>query len=210
MVLLLPLALALGSAAGAADTLSDRIDRDYVQPAFRELQGALNGREPAWTPPVLPGTAQTAALSEKVRKLWLEPLMSAEQGYAFAAARQLASPRAFEPPAEPDLAALLPNPSISPAAEDLVTKIQRRFLLRLFPEDYVLKSASALGSGRADEQGPDAPDQSDLANAAGAPAAPQNGPPRRVADSTKLARGSGGAAAGPKLKPFHSRFSSAP
>src|SRR5665213_3558176 len=99
MAFLLPLALLFAASAFSAEPLSDKIDREYVQPVFRELQGALDGREPTWTPPVLPGSAQTAALSEKVRTLWLEPLMAADQGYAFSAARSLASPRAFEPPA---------------------------------------------------------------------------------------------------------------
>lgn len=200
MVLFLPLALALAAPGAAAETLSDKIDREYVQPVLVQLQGALDGREPAWTPPVLPGTAQTAALSEKVRTLWLDPLLNADQGYAFNAARALASPQAFEPPAEPDLSALLPSPSISPAAEALVSGFQRRFLSRLFPEDYILKAAGALGSGR-DDAGPAAPNVSELAKL------PDG---RRFADSTKLTRGSSGGGAAPKLKPFRSSFSASP
>lgn len=219
MVLLLPLALLAAAPGFAAESLSDKIAREYVQPVLDQVQGAVDGREPNWTPPVLPGSAQTAALSAKVRKLWLDPLMDADQNYALAAARSLASPKVFEPPAEPDLAAILPDASLSPTAENLVSSFERRFLSRLFPEDYALKAAAALGSGRADETGPAAPDQSDLArlpDAASAPdaAAPRFAKPedftgkRRVADSTKLTRGS--SAAAPRLKPFASSFSPDP
>ena len=220
MVLLVPLALFL-AAPGAAETLSDTIDREYVQPVLQQLQGALDGREPNWTPPVLPGTAQAAKLSGEVRLLWLEPLMGADQSYAFDAARSLASAQAFEPPAEPDLASILPGVSLSPATEDLVTTVERRFMSRLFPEDYALGAAGALGSGR-DDDGPSAPDLSDLTQLPGdgaAPASPAARPrfarpsdfarPRKFADSTRLAHGPAGAAgasAPPKLKPFRSRL----
>lgn len=219
MVILLPLTLLLAAPGRAAEPLSDKIDREYVQPVFRELQGALDGREPSWTPPVLPGSAQSAALSEKVRTLWLEPLMSADQGYAFAAARSLASPAAFEPPAEPDLASILPA-APSPASEDLVSSLSRRFLSRLFPEDYALGAAGALGSARPDENGPSAPDLSELAKSPGGSSARAGtsrfaraddfGRKRKVADSTSLTRGSGGGAERPKLKAFRSSLSSSP
>lgn len=229
MARLLSLVLLL-SAPAAAEPLSDKIDREYVQPALSQVQGALAGREPNWTPPVLPGTAQTARLSEQVRARWLEPLMGAGHNYALDAARTLASPQAFEAPAEPDLAAILPDASISPATEELVTAVERRFLSRLFPEDYALKAAGALGAG-ADEEGPAAPDQDDLTRlpsdaGAAAPGGPAPGSvraesprfarandftrKRRVADSTRLAHGSAGAAAPSKLKPTRSRFTAVP
>lgn len=212
MTLLLPLAVLLASGAAAAEPLQDKIDREYVQPVFRELQGALDGREPAWTPPVLPGSAETAALSEKVRTLWLDPLMAADQRYAFAAARALASPQAFDAPAGPDLAAIVPS-SPSPASDDLVSAISRRFLSRLFPADYALAAAGALGSSRADAAGLPEPDVSDLAKTpakGGARFAKRDdfARTRKVADSTALTRGS--ASGTPKLKPTESKFSSAP
>ncbi|HEX4046506.1 MAG TPA: hypothetical protein VH309_01655 [Elusimicrobiota bacterium] len=215
MLLLMPLALLVAATGSAAESLSDKIAREYVQPALEQVQGAVDGREPNWTPPVLPGTAETAALSEKVRKLWLDPLMDADQGYALAAARSLASPKVFEPPAEPDLAAILPVGSISPVAESFVSTVERKFLSRLFPEDYAFKAAAALGSGRAGDAGPSAPDQSDLARLPDlASAGPRFAKPedftakRRVADSTKLTRGSSASsAAAPRLKPFSSSLS---
>lgn len=199
MVVLLPFALLLAAPGRAAEPLKDKIDREYVQPVFRELQGALDGREPSWTPPVLPGSAQTATFSEKVRTLWLEPLMAANQDYAFAAARSLASPKVFEPPAEPDLAAILPSAS-SQGADDLVSSISRRFLSRLFPADAVLGAAGAPegGADRRIEKGARFARRDDFVRK------------RKVADSTSLTRGSAGSSRAPKLKAFESRFSSAP
>jgi len=187
VVLLAPLVLLFASQAAAAEPLKDKLDREYVQPVFRELQGALDGREPSWTPPVLPGSAQTAALSETVRKLWLEPLFAADQAYAFSAARSLASPKEFSAPAEPDLAALLPAAAPSPAAKDVIADISRRFLTGILPD------AADLAAGKAPEP-------------AAAPrfARPEDfAPKRKTADSTGLTRGSGGTAGGPKLKAFH-------
>ncbi|MFI5362207.1 MAG: hypothetical protein ACHQ49_09580 [Elusimicrobiota bacterium] len=208
---LLPLALLIAAPGGAAP-LSDEIGEKYVTPVFQQLQGALDGREPNWTPPVLPGTAQTAKLSEKVRRLWLDPLFETDQNAAFAAARSLASPQAFEPPAEVDLASLLPSASISPETEELVSTVERRFLSRLFPAEYALRAAAALGSGRPDEAGPPEPALDDLARLPPGSeprfARPEDFARRRkVADSTSLTRGSAGAAARPKLKEFRSNFS---
>jgi hypothetical protein len=201
MVLLLPLALIL-AAPGTAEPLSDRIDREYVQPVFQQLQGALDGREPNWAPPVLPGSAQTAKLSERIRTLWLDPLMSADQDYAFAAASSLASPQTFEPPPEPDLTSILSDASISPATEDLVSMIERRFFSRLLPEGDALGASDALQPG-----GGAAPPR------AAARFAHQDDffAKRKFADSTRLTRGSAGAStARSKLKAFRSQFSSAP
>lgn len=221
MLALLPLALLLAAPGRAAEPLSAKIDREYVQPVLQQLQGALDGREPTWTPPVLPGSAQAAALSEKVRTLWLEPLMGADQGYAFAAARSLASPKTFEPPAEPDLAAILPS-APSQAADDLASSISRNFLSRLFPADYALGAAAALGSGRPDAEGPSAPDLAELAKFPGGSFGARKAKSerfarrddfarkRKVADSTSLTRGSGASAGAPKLKAFSSALSAAP
>lgn len=212
-MLLALLAAALLSARAAAEPLSDRIDREYVQPALAQVQGALDGREPSWIPPVLPGSAQAARLSERVRARWLEPLLEGNRSYALDAARTLASPRAFEVPAEPDVAALLPDARVSPAAEELVSGVERRFLARLFPEDYALGAAAALGSGRAGEEGPSAPEQEEPARPPDDArfARPRDfGRKRKVADSTRLTRGSAGAGPAPRLKPARSRFSAAP
>lgn len=216
--MLLP-ALLLAAPVLADEPLADKVEREYVKPALEQVQGAVDGREPSWTPPVLPGTASTRRLSEEIESRWIEPLLGAGQGFASGAARTLASPNAFAaPPAEPDAAALLPV-SRAPAAEGLVESIERRFLSRLFPEDYAARAAAALGKA-ADDAGPEAPDVSDLADtgaAAGATrlASPQDfsyAKSRRVADSTRLTRGSGvsSGAPRPRLKPFKSRFSSAP
>jgi hypothetical protein len=207
MLFILRLTLIL-AAPGAAEPLSDKIDRDYVQPVLQQLQGALDGREPNWTPPVLPGSAQTTKLSERVRSLWLEPLMGAGQRGAFAAASSLASPRMFEPPAEPEIASLLPDASISPITEELVRTVERRFFSRLFTEDDATQAAGALGSEGLRLH-------SDV-GAAAAQAGPRVASPgdfvrgRKYADSTRLAHGSAGGSTPPKLKAFHSSLSSTP
>lgn len=222
-MILLPV-IWLAAAPASGEPLKDKIDREFVQPALSQVQGALSGRQPNWTPPVLPGTATTARLSEKVRARWLDPLLGGGQTFALSAARSLASPRTFEAPAEPDLAGLLPDASLSPETERMVSDVERRFLSRLFPEEYALRAASALGSGRADEAAPQAPDQSDLerlpAEAGPPPGVPGAGlrfaragdfqAKRKFADSTRLTRGSAGGSSAPRLKPTRSRFSSRP
>jgi hypothetical protein len=187
--LLLPLALLL-AVPGSSEPLSDAVQREYLQPVLQQVEGALDGRGSNWTPPAIPGTAQTAKFSERVRLLWLEPLMAADQDYAFSAARSLASPESFEAPAGPDLASILPDASLSPAAEELVSTVERRFLSRLFPEVFAFAPNPESPSRFARPE--------DFAGT------------RRVADSTSLARGSGQASARVKLKAFHSSFSSTP
>jgi hypothetical protein len=176
-VLLFPLALILAS-PGESETLSAKIEREYIQPVFQQIRSALHGRESNWTPPILPGSAPAAKLGKRIRALWLEPLMAADQNYALGAAHSLASPQASTPPAEPDFASILPA-----SMEGLVPAVARRFLSRFFPEERALNAAS----------GP----------------APANSA-RQFADSTRLARGSGGTSQRLKLKSFRSRLSSTP
>lgn len=156
MTALLSLALLL-AAPGSAEPLSDKIDREYVQPALQQVQGAIEGREPSWTPPAPPGNAASAKLTQEINERWVEPLMNAHQAYALEAAQSLAAPHSFSAPAEPDLAALVPTAPAAPAAEGLLSAVQRSFLARLFPEEYALRAAAALGSAHQDE-GPPPPE----------------------------------------------------
>ncbi len=215
MIAFLAAAAFLGAGA-SAETLTDRVDREYVRPALAQVRGAFSGEEPVWTPPVLPGTAAARAMSEKVRARWLDPLLDDDRGLALDAARSLASPRDFAAPGGRDPASFLPGASLSPAAQGLVDEIQTRFLSRLFSPAYALDAAGALGSARQDK-GPDAPapDASDPAAAAveAVRRASAAVAPRRVRDSTRLVRGSGGPSSGsggPHLKPVSSRFTALP
>jgi hypothetical protein len=156
----LPLALLIAAPA-RSEPLSERVDRDYVQPVLEQVQGAVTGRESDWTPPMPPGTRQSGRLCEEVRTRWIEPLFAADQAYMLDAARSLGSATNVAPPAEPGLASLLPVASFSRATEDIVAAFERRFLPRLFPQDYALGAAGALGSG-GDDAGPPEPDQRGL------------------------------------------------
>ncbi|OGR97361.1 MAG: hypothetical protein A2V88_06970 [Elusimicrobia bacterium RBG_16_66_12] len=212
-------ALLVAASATAAEPLADRVERDYVRPALEQVRGTLEGREPAWTPPALPGTASSRRLSMELSARWLEPLLQGGGGYVGAAARHLASPTAFEaPPEEPSLAERLPLSSLSPAAAELVETVERRFLSKLFPEEYFQAAARSLGSAGQDE-GPAAPDLGALPQR-------QEDSPARLArpgdfsfklpagpakDSTRMIRGKAGSPAQRlRLKPLKSRFSPRP
>ena len=145
------------AAPGAAETLNDKIDREYIQPVFQQIRAAFHGREPNWTPPILPVSARAAKLGAQARALWLEPLLNAEQNYVLNVAHYLASAQPSEPPAEPDFTSILPA-----SLRGFVSTIERSFS------------------------------------------------PRPFADSTRLARGSGGTSQQLKLKAFRSRLVSTP
>jgi hypothetical protein len=216
MLALLAAAAFLGAGA-SAETLTDRVDREYVRPALEQVRGAFEGRAPAWTPPALPGSAAARGLSDKVRARWLDPLLTNDQGLALDAARSLASPRDFAGPGGRDPSSFLPGATLSPAAQGLVDQVEARFLSRVFSPEYALEAARALGSGRqaAGPADPPPPTGDPAAEAAAAVrrASAAAASARRVNDSTRLVRGSGASGdsgSGPHLKPVHSRFTALP
>jgi len=167
-------AILFWAASAAAEPLSDRIQREYTLPALAAVQEAVAGRASTWTPPVLPGSAQTRALTETILSLWIEPLFQRNAKFAMDAARYLASPELGAPPAEPAAPAYrLPDLlDLAPAAARIVSEIERRCLKPVFPTDEISSAAAEL-------------------------ARPQiSAPPQ---DSTRLVRGGSGTPR-PKLK----------
>ena len=202
------------ASCAAAEPFTDRIERDYIDPVLEQIQGALEGREPSWTPPVLPGMPQTRAFSDELVARWIEPLIENDMNFAQSAALTLASPRLSEPPADISISEIVPLQALSPEAAAIVDFMEQRFLTRLFPGDYIMQAAQALGSGRPDEEGPAEPDLDALSHIPAGltqAVAPQEGAgldtkaPLPSKDSTRLVRGGIGNVR-PKLKPIRSRF----
>ena len=206
------------AAAASAQSLPERVERDYVRPALEQVRGAFDGREPSWVPPVMPGMPQTRALSQDVCSRWLEPLLQSNEGFVRSAAHSLGSERLGGEPAEPDLGPPFSSRSLSPAAASLVEAVDRRFLQRLFDPGYLGRAAQSLGSGDPGAGAPDEPSVDDLSEPgdlglgepAGSPQAEASAKPAEPAlpakDSTQLVRGRS-AAPRPRLKPAPSRFS---
>ena len=118
-------AILFWAASAAAEPISDRIQREYTLPALAAVQEAVAGRASTWTPPVLPGSAQTRALTETILSRWIEPLFQSNAKFAKDAARYLASPELGAPPAEPAAPAFrlpslldLARPQISAPPQD--------------------------------------------------------------------------------------------
>lgn len=191
------LIVALLARPAFAEPLSERVDREFVQPVLEQVQGAVEGRQPDWVPPTLPGSAMTLRLEEDVRVKWLGPLLAAHQAYAFDAARSLASPEAFDAPAEPAILSAVPDASLSAIVESLVAELDRSVAAAFFPAD-----APRPGASRSSE--------TELAPRDLLAQPRDFARTRAVSDSSRLTRRMGAGPSRPRLKAKRPRFSPVP